>query len=213
MRVLWSENEATVGKVLEGGWLVHLGGGARPALAGAARLSAQSRRAHVAGAEVQLLDLARPVAFVSGLLRPRIYLSLPLIALLDAHELRGVMLHEYHHRRTLAPLRGLALESWQRLLGWLPAAHRTLAERVAAPKSRLTRPPSLGASHRQPLRQRSPSARWSSRLPPAPSPPRRRSGSASWSHGVRTGASTVVVRCRWNGWRQQAPCSHVGHAT
>jgi Zn-dependent protease with chaperone function len=114
------------------GWLIQLGRHARPALAAAAQLSAQSRRDRVAGAEVQLLDIARPVAFVSGLLRPRIYLSPPLMALLDARELRGVVLHEQHHRRTLAPLRGLALVTWLRLLGWLPPARRSIAERLAA---------------------------------------------------------------------------------
>lgn len=113
-------------------WLVHLGRHACPALAAAAQLSAQSRRARVAGAEVQLLDITRPVAFVSGLLRPRIYLSPPLMALLDARELCGVVLHEQHHRRTRAPLRGLALESWLRLLGWLPLVRRSLAARLAA---------------------------------------------------------------------------------
>jgi Zn-dependent protease with chaperone function len=120
------------GVALIGGWLVHVGRGARPALAAAARLSAQSRRIAIAGVEVQLLDIAPPAAFVSGLLRPRIYVSPQLIAILDTQELHGVVLHEQHHRRTLAPLRGLALESWQRLLGRLPAARRTLAARLAA---------------------------------------------------------------------------------
>ena len=114
------------------GWLLHVGRGAHSALTAAAQLSAQSRRTQVAGSEVQLLDIARPVAFVSGLLRPRIYVSLPLIALLDPRELKGVVLHEEHHRRTLAPLRGLALESWLGLLAWQPAARRALAARLAA---------------------------------------------------------------------------------
>lgn len=118
--------------ILIGAWLVHLGGGVRQARTDAARLSAESRRIDVAGAGVQLLDIARPVAFVSGLLRPRIYLSRSLIDILDGRELRGVVLHEQHHRRTLAPLRGLALESWQRPLGWLAPARRALTARLAA---------------------------------------------------------------------------------
>jgi Zn-dependent protease with chaperone function len=118
--------------VLIAGWLALMGHGARLATAAAAQLSAKSRRVQIAGAELQLLDIARPAVFVSGMLRPRIYISPPLIALLDDRELSGVVLHEQHHRRTLAPLRGLALHSWQRVLGWLPVACRMLAERLAA---------------------------------------------------------------------------------
>ena len=114
------------------GWLVHVSRGARRALTHAARLSAQSQPFEVAGAEVRLLDTATPAAFVSGLLRPQIYLTPTLIEILDRSELRGVLLHEQHHRRTMAPLRGLALESWQRALGWLPPARQALASRLAA---------------------------------------------------------------------------------
>ncbi len=121
-----------VGLALIAAWLVHIGRGAREALTEAARLSAESQRADVAGSDVRLLDTATPAAFVSGLLRPKIYLTPSLIEMLDRRELRGVLLHEQHHRRTLAPLRGLALESWQRALGWLPPARRALAARLAA---------------------------------------------------------------------------------
>lgn len=113
-------------------WLVHIGRGTQRALAEAAGLSARSQRLNVAGAEVRLLDTTTPAAFVSGLLRPQIYLSPSLIEILDRRELRGVLLHEQHHRRTRAPLRGLALESWQRALGWLPPARHVLAARLAA---------------------------------------------------------------------------------
>ena len=113
-------------------WLVHVSRGARQALTEAARLSAESQRLNVAGAEVRLLDTTTLAAFVSGLFRPQIYLTPALIEILDRDELRGVLLHEQHHRRTLAPLRGLALESWQRALGWLPPARQALASRLAA---------------------------------------------------------------------------------
>lgn len=113
-------------------WLAYLGRGVWHSLTLAARLSAESQRLDVAGAKVRLLDITTPAAFVSGLLRPEIYLSPSLIEILDRRELRAVLLHEQHHRRTLAPLRGLALESWEHALGWLPPAHRALAARLAA---------------------------------------------------------------------------------
>ena len=119
-----------VALALVAAWLVHLSRGARQALTEAARLSAESQRVSVAGAEVRLLDTTTLAAF--GLFRPQIYLTPALIELLDRDELRGVLLHEQHHRRTLAPLRGLALESWQRALGWLPPARHALAARLAA---------------------------------------------------------------------------------
>ena len=112
-------------------WLVLFGRAVRRTLADAERLSSVSRRIGLAGADVRLLDASHPAAFVSGLLRPQIYLSRSLIDSLDAAELRGVLLHEQHHRRTRAPLRALALESWQRLLGWLPPARRALMARLA----------------------------------------------------------------------------------
>ena len=121
-----------VALTLVAAWLVYAGRGARQALTEAARLSAESQRVNLAGAEVRLLDTTTLVAFVSGLFRPQIYLSPALIEILDRDELRGVLLHEQHHRRTLAPLRGLVLESWQRALGWLPPARHALAARLAA---------------------------------------------------------------------------------
>lgn len=121
-----------VGLTLAAAWLVYACRGARLALRATALLSADSRRADVAGAKVRLLHTSTPAAFVSGLLRPQIYLSPALIEILDLNELRGVVLHEQHHRRTLAPLRTLVLQSWQRALGWLPFAHQALAARLAA---------------------------------------------------------------------------------
>lgn len=113
-------------------WTLDIGRAGRQALTEAARLWAESQPVDVAGTEVRLLDVTSPAAFVSGLLRPQIYVSPPLIEILDRPELRGVLLHEQHHRQTLAPLRTLALESWQRALGWLPPARRMLTGRLAA---------------------------------------------------------------------------------
>lgn len=113
-------------------WLVHVTRAAREALLYAKRLSIRSRRARVGGATVRILADPTPVAFVSGLFRPQVYLSPSLIDILDDHELRGVLLHELHHRTTLAPLRSLVLEAWHRTLGWLPPVRRALGARLAA---------------------------------------------------------------------------------
>lgn len=56
-------------------------------------------------------------AIVVGTLQPRIFVGQPLLASLAADELRAVVYHEDHHRRTRAPLRAAALEAWLRLLG------------------------------------------------------------------------------------------------
>lgn len=119
--------------VVGAAWLLHVVRSGRQALHAAARLSDASRRVVVNGYAVRLLSSTTgPTAFVSGLLRPQIYISPSLVEILDPGELRGVLVHEQHHRRTLAPLRGLALESWQRALGWFPPARIALAARLAA---------------------------------------------------------------------------------
>lgn len=113
-------------------WLVHVTRAAGRALAHARRLLIQSRQASVGGMTVRILGDLPPLAFVSGLLRPRIYLSPSLINILDDRELRGVLVHEQHHCTTLAPLRSLSLEAWQRTLGWLPPVRLALLARLAA---------------------------------------------------------------------------------
>lgn len=112
-------------------WLVHVTRAARRGLVHARHLSIRSRRASVGETAVRILADPAPVAFVSGLFRPRIYVSRLLIDMLDEHELRGVLLHELHHRSTLAPLRGLMLEAWRSTLGWLPPVRRALLARLA----------------------------------------------------------------------------------
>ncbi len=56
-------------------------------------------------------------AIVVGSIRPRIYVGSDLVDTLSDDELRAVVLHEDHHRRTRAPLRAAALGAWLRLLG------------------------------------------------------------------------------------------------
>jgi len=78
-------------------------------------LTAASGEAAVAGLPCRLIEAGPHDAFVVGALSPTIYVGAGYAASLDEDELRAVMLHEEHHRRTRAPLRAAALESWRRL--------------------------------------------------------------------------------------------------
>lgn len=70
-------------------------------------------------------------AFALGVLRPTIYVSERLLTELSRRELRAVVLHEEHHRRTRAPLRAAALRSWLALAGWSRPARTRLTDRLA----------------------------------------------------------------------------------
>ncbi len=74
-----------------------------------------SRETIVAGVPCRVLAEGGRSAFVLGIVRPRIYLGAGLLRTLDMDELRAVVLHEEHHRRTRAPLRTAALDAWRRL--------------------------------------------------------------------------------------------------
>lgn len=118
--------------VLIGLWLTILLTDVGPALAGQRQLERVATRIYLREHEVRLLDApSAPEAFVVGPLRPAIFVSHALLDVLDAAELEAVLLHEEHHRRTLAPLRGLALVSWSRLVGGLPAMGRWIECRLA----------------------------------------------------------------------------------
>lgn len=69
-------------------------------------------------------------AFVLGTIRPQIYIGDELFEALDADELHAVLLHEEHHRRTLAPLRATALEAWLTLVGRAALARIVLLDRL-----------------------------------------------------------------------------------
>lgn len=113
-------------------WLVHFTLAARRGQLHVRRLSIRSRPASVGNTAVRILADPAPLAFVSGVFRPQIYVSSLLIDTLDEHELRGVLLHELHHRTTLAPLRSLVLEAGHRTLGWLPPVRRAVLDRLAS---------------------------------------------------------------------------------
>ena len=112
-------------------WASVLVARARPALAGQRELERSARRLRLHDHDVRLIGGRRTEAFVAGPLRPAIFVTAPLLEVLDASELHAVVLHEEHHRRQRDPLRSLALTSWGRLFGWLPAADRWIDRRLA----------------------------------------------------------------------------------
>lgn len=93
-------------------------------------LEARCHDGSVAGVACRIVRGGGRHAFVLGVVRPRIYLGDGMLAALDPGELRAVLLHEDHHRRTFAPLRAAAVEAWLALVGrWAPLRRR-LADRL-----------------------------------------------------------------------------------
>jgi len=70
-------------------------------------------------------------AVVVGSVRPRIFIGTPLAASLTDDELRAVVYHEDHHRRTRAPVRAAALGAWLHLLGRSGAVRGIVLDRLA----------------------------------------------------------------------------------
>lgn len=97
----------------------------------AGELETRSWNVRLHGLECRIVGRGGRHAFVLGALRPRIYIGDGLLSVLDDEELRGVLLHEDHHRRTWGPLRALALESWLSMLGRWPPLRDALEERLA----------------------------------------------------------------------------------
>jgi Zn-dependent protease with chaperone function len=71
------------------------------------------------------VELAEPLAFCAGYLRPRVYLSRGVIERLSAAELRAVIAHENHHARRHDPLRRLLARALADGLFFLPILRRT----------------------------------------------------------------------------------------
>lgn len=83
------------------------------------------------GVTYSVLPDATFQAFVVGLMRPRIWLSKGSLDVLGQAELRAVLFHEEHHRRTWAPMRTVAITAQIRTLGRIPAIRRLLDDRLA----------------------------------------------------------------------------------
>lgn len=94
-------------------------------------LQAQSEPAARFDVPFRRLRVAGRGAFALGLVAPRIYVSRDLEVMLNDDELRGVLLHEEHHRATRAPLRGAALLAWLSVLGGVAPVRAQLTRRLA----------------------------------------------------------------------------------
>lgn len=112
-------------------WAVAVAGNLARAAMLARQLGRVSRPVNVAGVACRVISSGRREAFAIGF-RPTIFISDAALSALDPQELRAVILHEDHHRRTLAPLRAAALDGWLALAGWVGAVRRPLLDRLAA---------------------------------------------------------------------------------
>jgi Peptidase family M48 len=89
----------------------------RGALAASTRLG--PRRVWIVAGE-------RPQVFCAGLLRPRVYLTLAALELLDESELAAVLAHECHHAKRRDPLRLACGRLLAEALFFLPALRRVV---------------------------------------------------------------------------------------
>lgn len=83
-----------------------------------------------AGSIVLIRDGSK-TAFTYGLLRPRIYISTGLVSTLTRGELKGVLLHELHHKKRLDPLRFFLFTFIKDLFFYIPAASHLIAGLLA----------------------------------------------------------------------------------
>jgi Zn-dependent protease with chaperone function len=95
-----------------------------------------ARALTVAGHGVAVLGDPRPLAFCSGLRRPRVYVTSGALARLAPDELRAVVEHEAHHARRRDPLRLLVAQTLAdafaiRALRDLPDRQHTTADLAA----------------------------------------------------------------------------------
>lgn len=95
-----------------------------------ARLHVVERR-QFDGARVEVFEHRSPLAFCTGLLRPRIYVSTRTLGLLSPAQLRAVLAHEAHHVRQRDPLQMFVSRVLADGLFFAPALRR-LAQRYAA---------------------------------------------------------------------------------
>lgn len=68
---------------------------------------------------------ARPLAFCSGYLRPRVYVSTGALELLGAAELSALLAHERHHARRRDPLKMLLVEALKDAVFFVPVLRRS----------------------------------------------------------------------------------------
>jgi Zn-dependent protease with chaperone function len=83
-------------------------------------LQTQIAQRRIALSSVVLVQSADPLAFCHGFLKPKIYLSTGLVALLPSAQLQAVLLHEDYHRQRFDPLRILVVRTISAALFFLP---------------------------------------------------------------------------------------------
>lgn len=76
------------------------------------------------GRAVRVVAADAPLAFCAGMLRPVVYVSTGMVALLGEEELAAVLAHEHEHRRARDPLRLAAVRACGRALFFLPVVGR-----------------------------------------------------------------------------------------
>ncbi len=69
---------------------------------------------------VTIFEDPGPLALTMGFLKPRVFLSTKIVDVLAEDELRAVVLHEFHHRDSKDPLKGLGVSFVTDLLFFLP---------------------------------------------------------------------------------------------
>jgi Zn-dependent protease with chaperone function len=79
---------------------------------------------------VAVIDVAAPLAFCAGWLRPRVYVSIEILARLSEREVRAVLAHEQHHEALRDPLRLAVSHVLCQALFFLPVL-RLLHDRYA----------------------------------------------------------------------------------
>lgn len=94
-------------------------------------LAANAQEAALFGVPIRVTPALGLDAVVLGSIRPRIYVGSAMLAALSGEEMRAVLLHEDHHRRTYAPIRAVALDAWLRLLGRSQKIRGMLLDRLA----------------------------------------------------------------------------------
>lgn len=94
-------------------------------------LSRSAQEISMFGVPIRVTPSLDTDAVVIGSVRPVIYVGANLLAALLDDEMRAVVLHEDHHRRTRAPIRAAALGAWIRLLGRSKRVRGALLQRLS----------------------------------------------------------------------------------
>lgn len=97
----------------------------------AAELSDRAEESQLFGVPCLVTQQLGADALVIGAIRPRIYMGAALLGALADDEIKAVVYHEDHHRRTRAPLRAAALGAWLRLLGRSARVRTVVLNRLA----------------------------------------------------------------------------------